>query len=211
MESNLSSYKSASLAHQRQMSGTLRQQIPPPNSSAHEPVFPVNRSSSSFQCTISNQSPFSAQAMPHYSFFASATIGSISNCVFNIVHPRDPAGSCEENVAKRPKLDGSSWKDFSQCIFWVFPFTVFTFWHASAAENTPFSLQVTNILSALSSSHFRAVFIARSPSSSVYTQKTSSKTIFLHVFMFFMRNKLVKLLVFENFILVLVAYCASSQ
>ena len=105
---SLSSYKSASLAHQRQMSDTLRQQIPPPNSSAHEPFFPVNQGSSSFQCSVSNQSLFSVQAMPHHSFFASATIGSISNCVLNIVHPRDPAGSCEENVAKRPKLDGSS-------------------------------------------------------------------------------------------------------
>ena len=45
---SLSSYKSASLAHQRLMSVTLRQQIPPPNSSVHEPVFPVNQSSSSF-------------------------------------------------------------------------------------------------------------------------------------------------------------------
>ena len=36
---SLSLYKSASLAHQRQMSDTLRQQIPPPNSSAHEPFF----------------------------------------------------------------------------------------------------------------------------------------------------------------------------
>lgn len=41
------------------------------------------------------------------SFFASATIRSISNCVFT-VHQRDPAGSTEENVAKRPRLDGSS-------------------------------------------------------------------------------------------------------
>ena len=88
-------------------------QILPPNSSVHEPVFPVNQSSSSFQCSVSNQSRFSVQAMPHHSFFASATIGSISNCVFNIVHPRDTASSCKEN--------------FSQCIFWVFPFTVFTF------------------------------------------------------------------------------------
>ena len=105
---SLSSYKSASLAHQRQMSDTHRQQIPSPNSSVHEPVFPVNQSSSSFQCSVSNQSRFSVQAMPNHSFFASATIGSISNCVFNIVYPRDPAGSCEENVAKRPKFDGSS-------------------------------------------------------------------------------------------------------
>ena len=105
---SLCSYKSASLAHQRQMSDTLRQQIPPPNSSAHEPFFPVNQSSSSFQRSVSNQSLFSVQAMPHHSFFASATIGSISNCVLNIVHPREPAGSCEKNVAKRPKLYGSS-------------------------------------------------------------------------------------------------------
>ena len=63
----------------------------------------------------------------------------------------------------------------------------------SAAENTPFSLQVTKILSAVSPSLFRAVFIGRGPSLSVYTQKTISKTIFLHVFMFFVRNKHVKL------------------
>ena len=36
---SLSLYKSASLAHQGQMLDTLRQQIPPPNSSVHEPVF----------------------------------------------------------------------------------------------------------------------------------------------------------------------------
>ena len=97
---SLSSYKSASLAHQRQMSDKLPQQILPPNSSVREPVFPFNQSSSSFQCSVSNQSRFSVQAMPHHSFFALATIRSISNCVFNIVQPRDPAGSCEENVAK---------------------------------------------------------------------------------------------------------------
>ena len=105
---SLSSYKSASLAPQRQMSDSLPQQIPPPNSSVHEPVFPVNQSSSSFQRSVSNQPCFSVQAMPHHSFFASATIGSIPNCVFNIVHPRDTASSCEENVSERPKLDGSS-------------------------------------------------------------------------------------------------------
>ena len=41
------------------------------------------------------------------SSFASTTIGSISNCAFT-VHPRYPAGSTDENVAKRPRLDGSS-------------------------------------------------------------------------------------------------------
>ena len=86
---SLSSYKSASLAHQEQ-------QIPPPNSSVHKPVFPVNQSSSLFQCSVSNQSRFSVQAIPHHLFFVWATIGSISNCVFIIVHPRDPAGSCEK-------------------------------------------------------------------------------------------------------------------
>ena len=104
---SLSSYKSASLAHQRQMSDTLRQQVPLPSSSVHEPVFPFNHRNSSLQCSVSNQSSFSVQAMPHHSFFASATIGSISNCVFT-VHPRHPAGSAEENVAKRPRLDGKT-------------------------------------------------------------------------------------------------------
>ena len=94
------------------MSDTLRQQVALPSSSIHEPVFPFNHSSSSLQCSVSNQSSFSVQAMPHHSFFASASIGSISNCVFT-VHPRDPAGSTEENVAKRPRLDGSSKKNFS--------------------------------------------------------------------------------------------------
>ena len=96
-----------SVAHQRQMSDTLRKQVPLPSSSVHDPVFPFNHSNSSLLCSVSNQSSFSVQVMPHHSFFASATIGSISNCVFT-VHPRDPAGSTEENVAKRPRLDGSS-------------------------------------------------------------------------------------------------------
>lgn len=113
---SLSSYKSASLAHQRQMSDTLRQH---PSTSQVVPVdgrSPVvyyqhqqqMQYSSSTQSTMSfDQSSLNVQAMPYQSFFASTTIGSISNCVFNIQTPSDPAGS-SVNTAKRQKLDGSA-------------------------------------------------------------------------------------------------------
>ena len=88
---SLSTYKSASLTQQRQMSDCLRQDLqhvmPPP-------IVPGDGRSStnlySNQSTMSvNQSSFSLQGvqarMP--SLFASANIGSISNCVFNIQQP----------------------------------------------------------------------------------------------------------------------------
>lgn len=53
-----------------------------------------------------DQSSFSVQAMPYQPLFASATIVSIPNCVFNIQAPSIQAGS-SENTAKRQKLDGS--------------------------------------------------------------------------------------------------------
>ena len=65
---SLTSYNSASFAHQRQMSDTLRQQVPLPSLSVHKPVFPFNHSSSSLQCLVANQSSFSVQAMPHRPF-----------------------------------------------------------------------------------------------------------------------------------------------
>ena len=103
---SLSSYKTASLAHQRQMSDTLRQQIPPPNLRARFFLSTKAAVCSSVQFPTRAVSAFKRCRTIHSS--RSATIGSISNCVFNIVHLRDPASSCEENVAKRPKLDGSS-------------------------------------------------------------------------------------------------------
>ena len=88
---SLSSYKSAFLAHQRQMSDTLRHQVPLPSSSVHDPVLPFNHSSSLLQCLVSNQSSFSVQAMPHHSFFASSTIGSISKCLLLFTREIQPA------------------------------------------------------------------------------------------------------------------------
>ena len=49
------------------------------------PAFPVSESRSSLPCSISKQSSFSVQAKSHHLFFASATIGSISNFVTSLI------------------------------------------------------------------------------------------------------------------------------
>ena len=109
---SLSSYKSASLrTHQRQMSDTLQQQLvsPPSSSAVLTPVFPGD-DRSSLQCFSSqSSSSFSVQAIPHSSFFPSATISSISNCVFNLVQgPSVPADRADESAAGYQKLDDSN-------------------------------------------------------------------------------------------------------
>ena len=112
---SLSSYKSASLTHQRQMSDTLQHQLLflPSSSTVHTPVVHGNGQGSFQWFSNESSSSFSLQAMPHSSFFPSASMGSISDCVFNLVQaPSDPgshpADSVHENAAKCQKLDDSS-------------------------------------------------------------------------------------------------------
>ena len=107
---SLSSYKSASITHQRKMSDILQQQASRPGLSPNAPDFVSVDGTSSQHSLFAQQRSFSFQAMPHPSLFASANIGSISNCVFNLVQsaPSDPFGSgLHENAAKHQKLDDS--------------------------------------------------------------------------------------------------------
>ena len=107
---SLSSYKSASITHQRKMSDILQQQTSRPGLSPNAPDFFSVDGTSSQHSLFAQQRSFSFQPMPHPSLFASANIGSISNCVFNLVQsaPSDPSGSgLHENAAKHQKLDDS--------------------------------------------------------------------------------------------------------
>jgi integrase len=106
---SLSSYKSASITHQRKMSDILQQQSSRPGLSPNAPNFVSVDGTSSQQSSFAQQKSFSFQAMPHPSLFASANIGSISNCVFNLVQsaPSDASGSLHENSAKHQKLDSN--------------------------------------------------------------------------------------------------------
>jgi len=84
---SFSSYKSASITHQRKMSDILQQQASRPGLSPNAPDFVSVDGTSSQQSSFAQQRSFSFQAMPHPSLFACAlaNIGSISNCVFNLV------------------------------------------------------------------------------------------------------------------------------
>ena len=77
---SLSSYKSASIRHQRKMSDIL-QQASRPGLSLNAPNFVSVDGTSSQQSSFAQQRSLSFQAMPHPSLFASANIGSISNCL----------------------------------------------------------------------------------------------------------------------------------
>ena len=96
---SLSSYKSASKTPQR------KQQASRPGLSPNAPNFVAVDGTSSQQSSFAQQRSFNFQTMPHPSFFASANIGSISNCVFNLVQsvPSDPSGSLHGNAAKHQK------------------------------------------------------------------------------------------------------------
>jgi len=71
--------------------------------SPNAPHFVSVDGTSSQQSSFAQQRSFSFQAMPHPSLFASANIGSISNCVFNLVQ----SGSLDENTAKHQKLQSN--------------------------------------------------------------------------------------------------------
>lgn len=97
---SLSSYKSASLKHQRLMSDTL----------SRAPTSVSLASTSSSSLTIANQEysvtsqsailPSSSSTEGKTMLFPGATISSISHCVFNII----PASEVQDSPSKRQKL-----------------------------------------------------------------------------------------------------------
>ena len=93
---SLSSYKSASITHQRHMSDTLSRGSMSNNgtTSVREQIFHTSLFSAESQ-TTSTPNP-SSEFCERQSFFAGATISSMNTCVFNII----PSSS-----AKRPRTD----------------------------------------------------------------------------------------------------------
>lgn len=74
------------------------QQVSLPSSSIHTPVFPVGQVEVSLcRAAVVNFYPEQFQRSNNAAplFFVSATIGSISNSVLNIVQPSDPVGSSQ--------------------------------------------------------------------------------------------------------------------
>lgn len=75
---SLSSYKSASITHQRKISEILQKQASRPGLSSNTPNFVSVDETSSQQSSFVQQTSFSFQGLPHPSLFASANNGSIS-------------------------------------------------------------------------------------------------------------------------------------
>ena len=93
---SLSSYKSASITHQRHMSDTLSRGSMSNNgtTSIREQIFHTSLFSAESQArSTSNPSSEFCQGQ---SFFAGATISTMNNCVFNII---------PSSLAKRPRID----------------------------------------------------------------------------------------------------------
>ena len=102
------------------MSGIFQQQASRTGLSPNAPDFVSVEGASSQQSSFAQQRSFSFQAIPHPSLFTSANIGSISNCVLNLVQssPKDPSGGgLHENASKHQKLDDSNRWKFSSCFF----------------------------------------------------------------------------------------------
>ena len=101
---SLSSYKSASISQQRNMSDTLSR------TPSDDAIRPYHHSFSSWPTTSSQTAQISGvlgsgvESVKGQTLFAGVTIGSINNCIFNVVP--FPAQD-EELRAKRPREDSS--------------------------------------------------------------------------------------------------------
>lgn len=112
---SLSSYKSASITHQRKMSDIL-QQLSRSTSSVNVPNVVPFGGTSSLQSSFAQQSSFSFQDMPHRGFFASANIGSISNCARLQPCPACTNGSIWQLLCKSRKTPKTGYESLKRLV-----------------------------------------------------------------------------------------------
>lgn len=97
---SLSTYKSASINHQQFMSDTLTRASV--NEERAKIICTQQSSTEATASSIVNQTtPTRRELYPGQSLFSGATIGSISNCVFNM----NPTPECSCGTAKRQRID----------------------------------------------------------------------------------------------------------